>query len=71
MPHLDVPAWAWVAFDAYVIGLLLDLLGFNREAHEIDSKESAWLSAFFAGASLALNAADRSRIGLLSSRPIF
>ncbi len=56
MPHIDVPAWAWVAFNAYVIGLLLlDLFGFNREAHEIEWKEAAWLSAFFVGASLAVN----------------
>ena len=56
MPHLDVPPWAWVAFNAYVIALLLlDLLGFNKKAHEIHWKEAAWLSAFFVVASLAVN----------------
>jgi len=57
MPHIDVPAWAWVAFNGYVIALLLlDLFGFNRKAHKIEWKEAAWLSAFFVAASLAVNA---------------
>ena len=57
MPHLDVPTWAWIAFNAYVVGLLLlDLYGFNKKAHEIHWREAAWLSAFFVGASLAVNA---------------
>jgi tellurite resistance protein TerC len=57
MPHLDVPPWAWVAFNVYVIALLLlDLLGFNKKAHEIHWREAAWLSAFFVAASLAVNA---------------
>ena len=35
MPHLDVPPWAWIAFNAYVVGLLLlDLYGFNKKAHD-------------------------------------
>ncbi|PAP78719.1 TerC family protein [Rubrivirga marina] len=56
MPHLDVPAWAWAALNGYVVVLLLvDLLLFNKRAHEIEWKEAAWLSAFFVGASLALN----------------
>ena len=57
MPHIDVPAWAWVAFNAYVVVLLLlDLFVFNRKAHKIEWKEAAWLSAFFVAASLAVNA---------------
>ena len=56
MPHLDVPTWAWIALNGYVIGLLLlDLLVFNKQAHEIEWREAAWLSAFFVAASLALN----------------
>ncbi len=56
MQHLDVPSWAWIAFNGYVIALLLlDLLGFNKQAHEIRWKEAAWLSAFFVAASLAFN----------------
>lgn len=56
MPHIDVPTWAWIAFNGYVVALLLiDLLGFNREAHEIDWKEAGWLSLFFVVASLAVN----------------
>ncbi len=55
--HLDVPTWAWVAFNAYVVALLLlDLLGFNKKAHEIEWREAAWLSAFFVAASLVVNA---------------
>ena len=56
MPHLDVPAWAWAALNGYVVVLLLlDLLVFNRKAHEIHWREAAALSAFFVAASLALN----------------
>jgi len=56
MPHVDVPAWAWVAFNGYVVVLLLlDLLVLNRKAHKIEWKEAAWLSAFFVIASLAVN----------------
>ena len=48
--------WAWLALNAYVIGLLLiDLLLFNRESHKIEWREAAWLSAFFVAASLAVN----------------
>ncbi|HLA63677.1 MAG TPA: TerC family protein [Rhodothermales bacterium] len=55
-PHLDVPTWVWVAFNAYVIVLLLvDLLGFNRESHKIEWREAARLSALFVGAALLVN----------------
>ena len=55
-PHLAVPTWAWVAFNGYVVVLLLlDLFVFNKKAHEIEWKEAAWLSAFFVAASLAVN----------------
>ncbi|MEM0964010.1 MAG: TerC family protein, partial [Bacteroidota bacterium] len=57
MEHLDIPTWGWVAFNGYVVALLLlDLLGFNRKAHKIEWREAAWLSAFFVVASLAVNA---------------
>ena len=56
MPHLDVPAWAWAALNGYVIGLLLlDLLVFNKKAHEIQWGEAVRLSAFFVAAALAVN----------------
>ena len=46
--HIDVPLWGWVAFNVYVVVLLLvDLLLFNRKAHKIEWREAAWLSAFF------------------------
>ena len=57
MPHLDVPSWAWAVFNGYVvILLLLDLLVFNKRAHEIEWREAARLSAFFVAAALAVNA---------------
>lgn len=57
MSHIDVPTWAWLAFNGYVVALLLlDLFGFNRKAHKIEWREAAWLSAFFVAASLAVNA---------------
>ena len=58
MPHLDVPSWAWAVFNGYVVVLLLlDLLVFNKRAHEIEWREAARLSAFFVAAALAVNAA--------------
>lgn len=42
----DVPLWVWATVFIVVIGaLLLDLLVFNKEAHEISMKEAAWASA--------------------------
>mgnify|MGYP006911181054 CR=1 FL=1 len=57
MPHLDVPSWAWAALNGYVVVLLLlDLLVFNKRAHEIKWREAARLSAFFVAAALLVNA---------------
>ncbi len=57
-PHIDVPGWAWLALNAYIVALLLvDLLLFNKKAHKIEWKEAAWLSAFFVAASLLVNVA--------------
>ncbi|MEL6613439.1 MAG: TerC family protein, partial [Bacteroidota bacterium] len=54
---LDVPGWAWLAINGYVVVLLLlDLLVFNRKAHKIEWREAARLSAFFVTAALAVNA---------------
>ena len=54
--HYDVPTWAWIALNAYVIVLLLlDLLVFNRKAHKIEWGEAAKLSAFFVSAALVVN----------------
>ncbi|WP_412070491.1 TerC family protein [Rubrivirga sp. IMCC43871] len=56
MPHLDVPSWAWAALNGYVVVLLLlDLLVFNKRAHEIKWREAARLSAFFVTAALLVN----------------
>ena len=55
---LDVPTSAWIALNAFVVGLLLlDLLVFNRRSHRIGVREAAILSAFFVAAALAVNAA--------------
>ena len=46
--HFDAPGWAWVAFVALVVGLLLlDLFVLNREAHEISFREAALTSAMW------------------------
>ena len=53
----DVPTWAWIALNAYVVVLLLlDLLVFNRKAHRIEFGEAARLSLFFVATALAVNA---------------
>ncbi|WP_412062517.1 TerC family protein [Rubrivirga sp. IMCC45206] len=58
MSHLDVPSWAWAALNGYVVVLLLlDLLVFNKRAHEIKWREAARLSAFFVAAALLVNGA--------------
>ena len=49
---LDVPVWAWAAFAAVVlVMLLIDLLA-HRGAHVIGFKEAAWWSALWVGLSL-------------------
>lgn len=46
----------WLAFNAFVIGLLLlDLLVFNRKAHEIKLREALGWSAFWVALSLGFN----------------
>ena len=40
--NLDIPAWAWVAFVGLVVSLiLLDMLVFHRDAHEVTIKAAA------------------------------
>ncbi|GAB3589712.1 TerC family protein [Hymenobacter daeguensis] len=47
----------WLAFTVFVIGLLLlDLLVFNRKAHEIKLREALGWSAFWVALSLGFNA---------------
>ena len=49
---LDVPLWAWAAFAAVVlVMLLIDLLA-HRGAHVIGFREAAWWSALWVGLSL-------------------
>ena len=44
--HLDVPPWAWAAFVGLVVTLiLLDMLVFHRDAHEVTIKAAAIESA--------------------------
>ena len=46
----------WLVFNAFVVGLLLlDLLVFNRKAHEIKLREALGLSAFWVILSLCFN----------------
>jgi len=46
----------WIAFGALIIFLLsLDLFVFNRNPHEIKTKEALWTSLFWIGISLAFN----------------
>ncbi|GAB3849459.1 TerC family protein [Hymenobacter terrigena] len=47
----------WLAFTVFVVALLLlDLLVFNRQAHEIKLREALGWSAFWVGLSLCFNA---------------
>ena len=47
----------WLAFNVFVVGLLLlDLLVFNRKAHEIKLREALGWSAFWVALSLIFNA---------------
>lgn len=53
---LDGPEM-WAAFSGLIIFLLcLDLFVFNRNPHEIKTKEAFWTSMFWIGVSLAFNA---------------
>lgn len=47
---MTVPAWAWVAFAAFVAALLvLDLLVLHRKANEVPIKEAAaWTAVWVA-----------------------
>jgi tellurite resistance protein TerC len=45
---LAKPIWMWLLFISVVLALLvLDLGVFHRQDHEIDTKESLWMSAFY------------------------
>ncbi len=40
--ELDVPLWAWGALIAFIVLLLLvDLVVFHREAHDVHTREAA------------------------------
>ncbi len=53
---IAVPAWMWLAFVALVaLLLLLDLLVFHRENHEIGFREAARSSAFWIAIGLAFS----------------
>ncbi|MBI2704201.1 MAG: TerC family protein [Actinobacteria bacterium] len=47
-----VPAWAWAAFLALVLGLIVFDLVLHRDDHEISMKEAAWWSVFWIALSL-------------------
>ena len=47
---------SWFGFTAFVVGLLLvDLLVFNRKAHEVTLREALGWSAFWVALSLSFN----------------
>jgi tellurite resistance protein TerC len=49
--------WAWAAVIAFIVGMLLvDLLVFHRDAHEVSTREAATWSVVWVGLSLAFGA---------------
>lgn len=51
---VEVHLWAWGAFGALVVALLvLDLMVFHREAHDIEFREASWYSVFWIAIGLA------------------
>ncbi len=54
---MENSSWFWFGFVAFIVGLLLlDLLVFNRKAHEIKMREALGWSAFWVTLSLGFNA---------------
>lgn len=54
---MDKPLWMWAVFGSIVIILLaVDLGIFHKKDHEIDVKESLWLSGFYIGIALIFGA---------------
>ncbi len=50
---LGMPVWVWLAFLGAVLAILaFDLGVLHREAHEIDVRESLWMSGFYIGLGL-------------------
>jgi tellurite resistance protein TerC len=50
---LGMPVWVWLAFLGAVLAILaFDLGVLHKEAHEIDVKESLWMSALYIGLGL-------------------
>ena len=48
--------WGWVLFNVLVLALLaLDLFVFHRRAHEVRTREAAWLTLFWIGLALLFN----------------
>jgi len=55
---LGMPVWVWLAFLGAVLAILVFDLGvLHREAHEIEVKESLWMSALYIGLGLLWAAA--------------
>ena len=60
--------WAWVAVIAFIVGMLLvDLLVFHRDAHEVSTREAAgwsiaWIAALGSLSFSAWLAIARARI---------
>ena len=50
---LGMPVWVWLAFLATVLAILaFDLGVLHKETHEIEVKESLWMSSLYIGLGL-------------------
>src|SRR5262245_18368752 len=53
---MSLQAWLWLIFIVFILGmLLLDLLVFNRKAHQVRIKEAILWSLFWIALSLLFN----------------
>jgi tellurite resistance protein TerC len=51
---MDVPLWAWLAVSAVIVAVLLvDLLVFHRDAHDVSMREAAWSTALWVALGVA------------------
>jgi tellurite resistance protein TerC len=51
---MDVPLWAWLAVSGVIVAVLLvDLLVFHRDAHDVSMREAAWSTALWVALGVA------------------
>lgn len=64
LTRFDVPGWLWWAFLIGIAGLLLlDLMVFHRESHEIELREASITSAFWIALGVAFTAVVWAALG--------